>query len=155
MRTREREIRTEMERVLHELDGDFCAFGLLVGESRALEWKLAIGHLTERYKQIVNQPGKGLNGAVVKVGRGMSLHVTDLIMKRELHEYPLMMAEKLRSAYAVPLMDGRQVAGILLVGHRFRRIYRPEDRARAEAAGQTIAALLDNARQDRLFETPG
>lgn len=155
MLTREREIRTEMEQVLQDLKSDFSVVGVLVGESRALVWKVAAGNLTERYKQIVNQPGKGLNGAVVKVARGMSLHVSELIMKRELHEYPLMMAEKLRSAYVVPLMNGRQVTGVLLVGNRAKRIFRPEDRARAEAAGKLVAALLDDGGSDRLCETSG
>lgn len=141
-REREDAIRRELEGVLADLGSGFCVFGLLDPGSGELVWKAAAGNLSDRYRLMTIRPGRGLNGSVVKVGRGTSLHVAELIARRELHEYPILLAEKLRSAYAAPVMQGGIVHGVLLVGDRVKRIYRPEDRERISAATVRLAELI-------------
>ena len=141
-REQESGIKQEMDRLLAHLESDFCTFGLLHTETGELVWKVAAGNLSDRYRHIANRPGKGVSGSVVKVGRGVSLHVSELIAKRELHEYPILLAEKLRSAYAVPVMLDDKVRGVLLVGDRVKRIYRPEDRQSVTEAGERMAGLV-------------
>lgn len=139
-------IKQELERLLAELGSGFCVLGLLEPETGELRWKAASGNLSDRYRHMATRPGKGLNGSVVKVGRGVTLHVTELIAKRELHEYPILLAEKLRSAYAAPVMEGDKVRGVLLAGDRVKRIYKPEDRAGILAAAERLAKLLAERR---------
>lgn len=139
---RESGIGQEMDRLLSDLGSGFCAFGLLQQGSGELVWEAAVGNLSDRYRRMATRPGKGLNGSVVKVGRGAAFHVAELIAKRELHEYPILLAEKLRSAYAAPVMEGDKVRGVLLVGDRVKRIYRPEDRERIASAVERMAKLL-------------
>lgn len=138
----EGEMLSVLERLLADIGSDFCAVGLLAEQSGDLVWKLASGNLSDRYKTISSRAGRGLGGSVVKVGRGMTLHVTELIAVRQLHEYPILLAEKLRSAYAVPIQYEGKVLGVLLTGDRVKRIYRPEDKRSATAAGERIAGLL-------------
>lgn len=142
MHERERAIWQSMDQLMTDIKSDFCALGLIEGNERLLVWKWVRGNISDRYMHMTSRPGKGLNGAVVKVGRGMSIHVAELIARRQLHEYPLLLAEKLRSAYAVPLMEGRQVIGVLLTGNRTKRIYGPTDRQAAEEAGARMMAFV-------------
>jgi len=148
MPERETKLLTEMGRLLEELGSDFCALGLLDPDTRILAWRWAAGNISDQYLAIQDKPGRGFHRSVVKIGRAMSLHVSELISSRQLHDYPILLAEKLRSAYAVPLWNGREVAGVLLVGDRVRRIYRPEDRSRAVRAGERIAGMVGLAAAD-------
>lgn len=142
MNGNENGILAEMNALMSELESHFCAFGVLDEQSRILRWRLAAGNVSDKFQYIEDRAGKGLSGSVIKVGRPMSLHVTELIMNRQLHEYPMLLSEKLRSAYAVPLLDGVKVTGLLLIGDRVKRIYRPDDRSRAAAAGERIARFM-------------
>ncbi len=142
-RMQEEAIRLEMDRLLADIGSDLCVLGLLEPGTGELVWKTAAGNLSDRYQRMATRPGKGLNGSVVKVGRGATLHVAELIAKRELHEYPILLAEKLRSAYAAPVMPDDKVRGVLLVGDRVKRIYRPDDRESISAAAGRIAKVLD------------
>ncbi|TJY41131.1 GAF domain-containing protein [Cohnella pontilimi] len=128
-----------MEQLRTEIDCDFCCVGLVEGESRSLHWKAASGNEGERYSSISDRPGRGLTGTVVKVGRAMPVNFADLIMSRTLHEYPIMTAERLRSAYAVPLTEGASVMGVLLAGDRWKRVYRPEERNCIKLAAERIS----------------
>jgi nitrogen regulatory protein A len=132
----------EMEQLRTEIDCDFCCLGLLEGEELTLRWKTACGNENERFRNITDRGGRGLTGSVVKVGRAMPLYFADLVMSRCLHEYPIMTAERLRSAYAVPLMEGRSVKGVMLAGDRWKRVYRPEERHCIMLAGERISRLL-------------
>ncbi|MFC5531426.1 GAF domain-containing protein [Cohnella yongneupensis] len=141
--------RDSEQAILEELDElgaaiacDCCCFGVLMGEMRALQWELASGNENERYAAIAERVGSGLSGTVVKVGRPMSLQLTDLLATRRLHEYPIMLAEGLRSAYAVPVIVKREVVGVLLAGDRQRRIYRTEERKLVVDAAERIAGWM-------------
>ena len=131
-----------MDQLLADIGSHFVALGLLEGDSGELVWKLAAGNLSDRYKTIAGRVGKGLAGSVIKVGRGMSLHVSELIANRQLHEYPILLAEKLRSAFAVPIMSGNKVQGVLLAGDRVKRIYRQEDKQTVTAMAERVAEIL-------------
>lgn len=140
----EREIHAMMKQLLSDMGSDFCALGLLEKDNR-LRWKWAEGNVSERFLDMEDKPGRGFQQSVIKVGRAMTLHVTDLIASRTLHEYPLLPSEKLRSVYAVPLYEGMSVIGLLVVGDRSKRIYKPEDRQCAAQAAGLIAQKLQVA----------
>lgn len=138
----EDDARETLARLKDEIGCDACALGLLAGAERELKWRLASGNGNERYLSIAERVGGGLSGSVVKVGRAMSLQLAELLAARRIHEYPILLAEGMRSAYAVPLVVGRDVVGVLLAGDRRRRIYRAEERSVVAAAAERIAATL-------------
>jgi nitrogen regulatory protein A len=135
------EIHTMMMQLLSDMGSDFCALGLLEKDNR-LRWKWAAGNISERFMDMEDKPGRGFQQSVIKVGRAMTIHVTDLIASRTLHEYPLLPSEKLRSVYAVPLYEEMNVIGLLVVGDRSKRIYKPEDRNRAAQAAEMMIVKL-------------
>jgi signal transduction protein with GAF and PtsI domain len=142
MDRRNTDIGADLNALLKELGSDFCALGLLEPESRVLSWRWAAGNVSDRYRSIEDRPGRGFHLSVLKVGRPMTLQVAELISARQVHEYPILLSEKLRSAYAVPLQRDTHLTGVLLVGDRTRRIYRPEDRGIAERFGAILASKL-------------
>ncbi len=142
MKGLEAEIHAMMVQLLADLGSDFCAFGLLDERDNRLRWKWAAGNVSEKFREMEEKPGRGFQQSVIKVGRAMTLHVLDLIALRQLHEYPLLLSEKLRSAHAVPLYDEMTVTGLLLVGDRAKRIYRPDDRSRAALAAERFERML-------------
>lgn len=145
MNGRKADLLKEMDRLRSDLGSDFCSLALVEEESDGLSWKLASGNENERCLTMKERAGKGFAGSVVKVGRPMPFNVAELIMSRKLYEYPILIAEKLRSAFAVPLVSGRNVTGVLLVGDRRKRVYRPEERNCASEAGMRISGLLADA----------
>lgn len=142
VRAAEKPLMEEMDRLRADLGCDLCALGVMEGEERSLRWMMASGNGNERFRAIAERVGAGIAGSVMKIGRPMSLQWTDLLAERRIHEYPIMLAESLRSAYAVPLVAGPNVEAVLLAGARHRRIYRPEDRKRAVDAGAAVQRLL-------------
>ncbi|MFD0672400.1 GAF domain-containing protein [Cohnella sp. GCM10027633] len=134
--------REALSRLAGAIYCDFCALGLLEGADRELKWRLAFGNGNERFLSIAERLGGGMSGSVVKVGRAMSMQLTDLLAARRIHEYPILLAESLRSAFAVPIVVGRDVVGVLIAGDRRRRIYRTEERAVVAAAAERIGELL-------------
>jgi nitrogen regulatory protein A len=132
------------------VNSDFCALALLDADGFTLKWKLASGNENDRYRSMKFQTGRGLSETVVKVGRAVSLNLAEIIYHRKLHEYPIMLAESLRSAYAVPLQDGIQVIGVLLIGDRKKRVYRPEEKKEAVHAGERISKLVSRLSLNRL-----
>lgn len=147
MNGQEDDLMKEMELLRSELGSDFCSLALVEPDSDELAWKLASGNENDRCLSMRERAGRGFTGTVVKVGRAMPVNVAQLVMTRQLYEYPILAAEKLRSAYAVPLLSGRSVTGVLLIGDRRKRVYRPEERNRASAAGERIAGLLTEERR--------
>ncbi|WP_136603627.1 GAF domain-containing protein [Paenibacillus dokdonensis] len=111
-----------------EIDGlrdrfqfDFVSMALVQpAEDRfVLTWQFASGNINDRYKRIVLHSGKGIAGIVFKTGKPMLIqNVNTDIESRDLFNYPIIVAEQLKSLGAVPLWDGTRVMGVLLVGYR-------------------------------------
>ncbi|RAP75803.1 GAF domain-containing protein [Paenibacillus montanisoli] len=131
---------------LHELreaiGSDFCSLGVLQGEERLLYWISASGNRSDRFRQILELPAKGLSGTVLKVGRAMTFQAESLLTSRQLQDYPIMLAEGLQSVIAVPLLEGSYTTGVLLTGDRKPRIYSLNEKACLQEASKVIANLL-------------
>ncbi|MBH5320297.1 GAF domain-containing protein [Paenibacillus sp. GSMTC-2017] len=141
----------ELNRLRGELSSDFCALAMLDVDGFTLKWKLASGNENERFRKMTFRYGKGLSDTVVKVGRAVSLNLTDIISSRQVHEYPILIAESLRSAYAVPLQDGIKVIGVLLVGDRKNRIYRVDEKRVVLQAGVRMSAVISHSSPNRIL----
>lgn len=131
-----------MATLREEIGCDFCAIGLADSPAHSLRWPVASGHTNERYMNISERPGRGFSATVLKIGRAMPLSMSELVCSRQLQEYPLLLAENLRSAYAVPLYKGLEPTGVLITGERRKRVYRTEERRLIAAAAAQVAAVL-------------
>lgn len=140
----------ELERLREATSSDFSALAR-IGPDRDIRWSNASGHLSERYKRLMQRPGKGLAGTVVKIGRPYVLDESERDRQRLMSESPIMAVERLLAAYAVPIVDGSDVVGVLLVGHRASRTYTPEEKAAIADAARRIGPML---LQERPEKTP-
>ncbi|QGG55079.1 GAF domain-containing protein [Paenibacillus sp. B01] len=138
----ERGGREELERLRRELGCDLAIAGLALAGG-GLRWRVASGAVSERYRIMAERPGRGLAGTVLKVGRPMTLQAAELRAGRQLQDYPLLIAEGICSAYAVPLLASGRPRGVLLVGCRGPKAFSAADRSAAEAGARRLEAMLE------------
>ncbi|WP_033403800.1 GAF domain-containing protein [Paenibacillus fonticola] len=115
---------------------DFVSIALVqsAADQFVLTWQYASGNLNQRYKRIVLHSGKGIAGIVFKTGKPMLIqNIESELDPGDLFNYPIVVAEQLKTVCAVPLWKESRVAGVLLVGFR--------------AGGRLTPALLDDFRR--------
>lgn len=111
----------EIDKLRDRFQFDFVSMALVQpAEDRfVLTWQYASGNINERYKRIVLHSGKGIAGMVFKTGKPMLIQNVNVdIESRDLFNYPIIVAEQLKSLGAIPLWEGSRVRGVLLVGYR-------------------------------------
>ena len=110
-----------IDQLRNMFDFDFVALTIVnnIDDSPILKWQYAAGNLNNRYQRVVLHSGKGIAGTVFKTGKPMLVKNVDKeIPKDELFCYPIILAEHLKSIYAVPLWETYRVVGVLLVAFR-------------------------------------
>lgn len=115
------DIQGKIEKIKSVCDFDFILLCFLQDENHPSKWKqvYASGNRSSRYMRIVVQKRIGLTGLAMKTGRPhFIINAEKEIQKKELTQYPIIMAEKLKSLGAVPLLANNQVIGVLLAGFR-------------------------------------
>lgn len=117
----------ELHRLRCLLDHDFSAVAFLDKDSQRIRWNYVSGNTNERYKFIVQKPGRGLAGSVIRLGRPIIIDQSSAGLERARHEYPIMLAEKLWSAVAAPIHINGMIQGVLLVGSRTIREYSKQE----------------------------
>lgn len=111
----------EIDQLRNRFEFDFVALNIVntLDNSPILKWQYASGNLNNRYQRMVLHPSKGIAGTVFKTGKPMLIiNVDQEIPTNELHRFPIVVAENLKSLGAVPLWESNRVAGVLLVGFR-------------------------------------
>ena len=104
--------------------GAFCGMACVSGSM--LRWKYTYGATNQRVQRMAMRPGQDLVGTALRTGR------TVMLDEQSRGEYtpdrcPLMLAERLVCAIAVPLFkQGSLPDGVLLVGSRTPRTFSPE-----------------------------
>ena len=111
----------EIERLQSFFGFDFVALALVESaEMRfAQKWKYVAGNHSNRYRRITLQTGKGVAGHVFKSGKPLFVHDVEVELdSMDLFNYPLIVAEDLKSFGAIPLYKYNRVHGVLLVAYR-------------------------------------
>ncbi|PQP83803.1 GAF domain-containing protein [Paenibacillus sp. PCH8] len=116
---------------------DFCGIACITGSM--LRWKHTSGASNERVKRMEMRPGQDLVGTALRTGR------TAQIDEQSQGEYiparcPLMLAERLVCAIAVPMFqEGSVPDAVLLLGSRQPCIFSPDTVRLAEQATLQLA----------------
>jgi len=140
MQTQDARIRGALEGIRAAVASDMAALAVIDRRERGARWKWASGNLNERYSYISAGYGQGIEGEVIKVGRGLAWNSENAKKRAD----SILLTEKLQSAYAVPVMAGKEIAGILLAGDRTKRTYgEPEREAVAKVAGEIAEWIRD------------
>ncbi|QMV43086.1 GAF domain-containing protein [Cohnella cholangitidis] len=142
MKADEKRIREMLNGLRQEAAVDFSALAAINHRERYTCWRWVSGNLNERYSNIRVRHGQGIEGEVIKVGRGLSWNKNESQVASEHAKYSILLTEKLESAFAVPVMAGQSMSGILLIGDRSHRIYEAAVREKVVQAGMKIAGLL-------------
>ncbi|MED3553318.1 GAF domain-containing protein [Cytobacillus praedii] len=112
------EIAHMCESILSKIATDFVGLALQNREGPDVRWHYAAGNSNDKYKKITVRYGKGIAGKVISTGSPITVNnFPDNIHGKAL-EYPIMLAEKLLYAYAVPIFYKGAPKGVLLVGRR-------------------------------------
>lgn len=111
----------QVEEIRRTMQCDFVALALVQPEERhfQIRWEYASGNVSQRFRRIVLQSGKGIAGTVFKTGKPIFARNThDYCSQEDLYNYPIITAEQLESFAAIPLFKYNRVKGILLAGCR-------------------------------------
>lgn len=119
------EICTEL---FESIQCDFVGFALQNDEKQVVEWKVAVGNQNELYKQISVHDGKGIAGHVVSKGDYLDIEQFPEDIRGSVSDYPIMLAENLLSAFAVPVSYDDIPQAVLLVGKRKRKSITTEEK---------------------------
>lgn len=111
----------EIGRLRDYFDFDFVGLALVQSvEFRfELKWVFTTGNRSNRYRRIVLQTGKGIVGHVFKTGKPFLVEDAEKMLgRKDLYNYPIIVAEGLKSFGAIALYEYNRVKGVLLVGYR-------------------------------------
>lgn len=111
-------IANQCEKILTEMNVDFVGLALQNQEGPDVSWHFAAGNSNEKYKRITVRYGKGIAGKVISTGSSITIKNFPEGISGKVLEYPIMLAEKLVHAFAVPLFINSVPKGVLLVGRR-------------------------------------
>ncbi|QTH41455.1 GAF domain-containing protein [Cohnella sp. LGH] len=135
MGTRDIQIQGVLEGVRGALDSDLAALAVIDRRERSARWRWASGNLNNRYSYISIGYGQGIEGEVIKVGRGLVWDSGNAKKRAD----SILLTEGLQSAYAAPIMAGSDIVGILLAGNRTKRAYGQPERETVTKVAAEIA----------------
>lgn len=113
-----KDVGKECDQLLVEIGCDFVGLAIQNNIGPDIRWHYAAGNLNEKYKRITVRYGKGIVGRVISTGTSMMIMDFPARIYGKATDYPIMLAEKLISSYAVPLFYNGVPKGVLLVGRR-------------------------------------
>ncbi|SDD13818.1 nitrogen regulatory protein A [Paenibacillus sp. UNCCL117] len=116
---------------------DMAAFAWIAlpdedGVSKPYTWACMVGSQSERSRRMSFRRGSaGLAGTALKLGRYVTADMSQA--PAFARECPVMLAEKLQTAIALPVGSGGAPRGVLLLGSRSGRLYGQEAIEQAQA----------------------
>jgi nitrogen regulatory protein A len=113
--------------LLKDISAEFVGLAIQNEVGPDVRWHCVVGNLNEKYKRITVRYGKGIAGRVISSGSAMMITKFPNLILGKSTDYPIMLAEKLISSYAVPLFFNSIPKGVLLVGHRSEHVFSEEE----------------------------
>jgi nitrogen regulatory protein A len=128
--------------LLKEVGCEFVALALQNEVGPDVRWHYAIGNVNDKYKRITVRFGKGIAGKIISSGSPMMMVDFPNNIYGKVTDYPIMLAEKLVSCYAVPLFFNGSPKGVLLVGKRVKYVYLEDEQLMVKESAETLEQLL-------------
>ena len=130
------------DQLLNDIGADFVGLALQKEIGPDVRWHYAAGNLNEKYKRITVRFGKGIAGRVISTGSEMTIEDFPHGIIGKATDYPITLAEKLISAYAVPLFFNGTPKGVLLAGKRVKHSFHDVDQERVKKSAQSLEQIL-------------
>lgn len=113
--------------LLKEIEVEFVGLAIQNEVGPDVRWHCCAGNLNDKYKRITVRYGKGIAGRVISSGSPMMITKFPEQIIGKSTDYPIMLAEKLVSSFAVPLFFSGIPKGVLLVGNRAKHHFSDEE----------------------------
>ncbi|WP_160723895.1 GAF domain-containing protein [Bacillus sp. USDA818B3_A] len=121
---------------------DFVSLAIQNKLGPDVRWHYAVGNLNDKYKRISVRFGKGIAGKIISTGSPMEMVNFPEQVTGKVTDYPIALAEKLNTCYAVPLFFNGVPKGVLLVGNRDSRIFRDTDQECVKESAQALEVIV-------------
>jgi len=121
---------------------DFVGLAIQNKVGPDVKWHYAVGNLNDKYKRITVRFGKGIAGKIISTGVSMMMVNFPYQAAGKVTDYPIALAEKLNTCYAVPLFFNGIPKGVLLVGNRECRSFSDSDQEWVSDSGQALEEIL-------------
>lgn len=132
------------DKLMQSVGCDFVALAIQDEAGPDVRWYYAAGNLNDKYERISVRFGKGIAGKVISTGSSLTLDHFPQNIYGKVTDYPIMLAEKLVSCYAVPLVFNSMPKGVLLVGKRVPYVFEEEEQQQVNKSGQRLEAVLNH-----------
>ncbi|AIM17136.1 MULTISPECIES: GAF domain-containing protein [Neobacillus] len=121
---------------------DFVGLAIQNQTGPDVRWHYASGNLNDKYKRITVRFGKGVAGKIISSGTPMMITDFPQGIVGKVTDYPIMLAEKLVSTYAVPLFFNAVPKGVLLVGKRVKYIFSAQEQEKVFKSSLDLEQML-------------
>jgi nitrogen regulatory protein A len=121
---------------------EFVALALQNEVGPDVRWHYASANLNDKYKRITVRFGKGIAGKIISSGSPMMITDFPNGVIGKVTDYPIMLAEKLVSSYAVPLFFNAVPKGVLLIGNRRTTTFTEQDQQYVRESAQALEQIL-------------
>ncbi|MEH7375090.1 MULTISPECIES: GAF domain-containing protein [Bacillaceae] len=121
---------------------EFVALALQNEVGPDVRWHYASANINDKYKRITVRFGKGIAGKIISSGSPMMITDFPNGVIGKVTDYPIMLAEKLVSSYAVPLFFNAVPKGVLLIGNRRTTTFTEEDQQYVRESAQALEQIL-------------
>lgn len=98
-------------------EASFIAIAEWDGATRKIKWTYALNPMNDKYTRMEISYGYGVAGKVMQTGRPFACKYRNQLPD-EITKYPIILAEKLQSFLAVPLINNKIFDSVLLIGYR-------------------------------------
>ncbi|PGY15818.1 GAF domain-containing protein [Bacillus sp. AFS031507] len=121
---------------------EFVALALQNEVGPDVRWHYASANINDKYKRITVRFGKGIAGKIISSGSPMMITDFPNGVIGKVTDYPIILAEKLVSSYAVPLFFNAVPKGVLLIGNRRTTTFTEEDQQYVRESAQALEQIL-------------
>jgi nitrogen regulatory protein A len=128
--------------LLDSVSCEFVGFALQNEVGPDVRWHYASGNLNDKYKRITVRFGKGIAGKVISSGSAMLITDFPNHIIGKVTDYPIMLAEKLVSSYAVPLFFNFVPKGVLLIGNREKYAFSEDEQEMVKESAHSLEEVL-------------
>ncbi|MFZ7944656.1 MULTISPECIES: GAF domain-containing protein [Bacillaceae] len=129
-------------KLMTEVNSDFVALAFQNESGPDVRWLYAAGNLNDKYQRITVRFGKGIAGKVISSGSPMMMTNFPQDILGKVTDYPIALAEKLVSSYAVPLFFHSVPKGVLLVGKRESYSFNEAEQDQVKEAALSLEQFL-------------
>lgn len=133
--------------LLKDIEVEFVGLAIQNEVGPDVRWHCAVGNINEKYKRITVRYGKGIAGRVISSGSQMMITSFPEQIIGKSTDYPIMLAEKLVSSFAVPLFFNGIPKGVLVVGHRNEHVFTEEE----QQVTKKSALFLEEAIKSHIY----